>query len=91
MKLSSPFQNGEVRFCWIPSALNLSDPLTKVNIDPISITNSDRFRNGQLSDTQNYLDVHPQMLKNAFYECVRGEEKYIDLQVENKDNSSNKK
>ena len=83
MKLSKSFPNGKVRFAWLPSALNLADPLSKVNKDPISITNSDRYRYGQISDSLSYLDVHSKILQNTFYQCTKGEESYIDLQVEN--------
>ena len=57
-------------------ALSLRNPT-----EGLSFTLSPKI-NWALSDSENYLDIHPQILKNTYYQCIRGEETYIDLQVE---------
>ena len=79
--LSTSCPKGIVRICWVPSNLNLSDCLTKIQKRPVEYTNSPKYREGILSDTLSYLEVHSKMLQNTFYTCKAGKEEYHDLEV----------
>ena len=68
---SLSFPVGKVRFIWVPSALNLSDYMTKVSRDPIKLVNSSKYRSGQLRPDLCYLDLNDKLQANCFFKCTK--------------------
>ena len=70
-QLSLSFPLGKVKFIWVPSALNLSDRMTKVSRNPIKLVNSSKYRSGQQKPDLSYLDLHDKLQQKFSLSALR--------------------
>ena len=68
------FPKSSIKYTWINAALNVSDVMTKLTLDPIKICNSSVWRRGH-----DIFNSKKEMIKNTFYEVTFASRNYYAL------------
>ena len=75
-RLSEIFHKSTITCCWVPSELNVSDYLTKIQNNPVAVVNSDNYRYA----TESMPHMRSILEKNTFLNVEKkGEVIYSNL------------